>query len=206
MLVELRDRPSEETARMPAWQRQYKRHHANGSKRAERFAALVNQTAIELTTLTKLSNGGAQRRVVDQAVELIDRLLARIERDVRDSDGALQVQDTLVQAALTKRADRLAKAVLAAETDEFRNARQMRWNALCDRALSDCDLVKDLATRERGIDAAWSRQLGKRLRATAVDMLAMIADPQGVDVRVPEALHGWLDRTRALIAKENSTT
>ena len=208
MLVEIRDRPSDhEPVRMPAWQRQYRRHHANGSKKSERFAALVNQTAVELETLTKLATGGAQRRVCDQQSELIDRLLARIERDVADEDSGLQVDNNLiVAAALQKRADRRKHAAVQAEQDASRNARQLRWNALCERALSDCDLVKDLATRERGIDAAWSRQLGQRLRATAVALLELIADPQGVDVTVPEALHGWLERTQILIEKEKELT
>ena len=204
MLVELKDKPpanSRPRRQTPRWLLEYNDHHGHLASERWRVESLISQTSHELCSLTKLAEGGARRVVVDQQVAVCAKLLGRLERQLTDNPTFI-VSDPVVSAALEKRAQRRQEA--ADEIANEHNAKQIAFNNLVAQAGRDVDLVRDLAHSLKQ-DPRWAKQLGQRLRSTAVSLLAILAGAdETLNTQMAPNISAWLARTAKLIAQEKT--
>ena len=190
------------TKAAPRWLRELKQYNRDANYNAGLFAALVSQTSCELRALDTYTTGGAQRVLINQQVRLCEKCLGRIERELADEpDLRASITDPLVNAALTKRATRREQA-LADEAHDL-NSLQRTWNELLVGACRDVDLCRDLALQTNQ-SPAWGKKLGERMKATAIAMLAMLADETSaaIDTTMPPSVFDWLARSKIILERE----
>ena len=189
---------------MPRWQAELHKWNRDVSHERNRFTALVAQTTHELETLTVFVQGNAQRVVIDQQSALIGKCLGRIEQILADDPSLADlITNNLIHAALEKRAARRELASRELESQNH-NARQLEWNTLLARASRDVDLVQSFVGVSR-LDAAFNKTLGRRMKETAIAMLALVRseDAGTIDMSgMSQTTQDWFQRTTRLLDQE----